>query len=82
MIIHASEDLESDTPGLSLFVNLTLKCYVAIWHRSIRRTIVCKLISLLVDMHICVRLSRLTPGIVVHDMIFGVEVMWLLVDRI
>ena len=41
-----------------------------------------KLISLLVELHICVRLSRLALGIVVHDMIFEVEVMWLLAARI
>ena len=65
-----------------MFVNLMLKCFLAIWHRKIRVTIVCKLINLFVDMHICVRLSRLALKIVVHDMIFEVEVLWLLVARI
>ena len=70
---YASEDVS----GLSLFDNPTLKCYLAIWHRKIRVTLVCILISLLADMQICARLFRFAFRIVVHDMNFEVEVMWL-----
>ena len=73
MNIYASENVS----GLSLFVNPTLKCYLAIWHRKIRVAFVCKLISLLADMQICVRLLRVASRIVVHDMSSEVEVVWL-----